>query len=169
MREVAMRFRLVVDGERREIVLERGPKASIVHVDGVSYSLRATPSSEGLVVRIGGRTHRVRFEGRTVIVDGERHEIAVADVVTTPRSESREEVGRRRRTLEIRPPMPGRVVRVLVSPGMRVARGETLIVLEAMKMQNDVPAPEAGVVRHVGTAEGESVTVDRVVAVLEVR
>ena len=65
--------------------------------------------------------------------------------------------------------MPGRVVRILVRPGDRVKKGQTLVVLEAMKMQNEIPAPADARVTDVRVAEGESVTGDRVIAVLEIR
>jgi len=51
--------------------------------------------------------------------------------------------------------------------GTRVHRGQTLVILEAMKMQNEIPAPGDGVVRQVAVAEGETITADRVVASIE--
>src|SRR6266705_4484780 len=71
--------------------------------------------------------------------------------------------------IDVRSSMPGRVVRVLVAPGARVRRGQTLLVLEAMKMQNEIPAPQDGVVRRLNATEGETIPADRVVAVLERR
>ncbi|MCI4319569.1 MAG: biotin/lipoyl-binding protein [Thermoplasmata archaeon] len=55
------------------------------------------------------------------------------------------------------PPMPGRVVEVRVQEGARVARGEVLLVLEAMKMRNDVPSPVAGTVRELRVKAGSNV------------
>jgi len=49
-----------------------------------------------------------------------------------------------------------------------VRKGQTLVVLEAMKMQNEIPAPADAIVREIRVAEGESVTGDRVVASLEI-
>jgi biotin carboxyl carrier protein len=63
--------------------------------------------------------------------------------------------------------MPGRVVRILVRAGERVARGQVLLVLEAMKMQNEIHAPRGGIVREVRVSEGELITADRVIAVIE--
>jgi pyruvate carboxylase subunit B len=53
--------------------------------------------------------------------------------------------------------MPGRVVRLLVAEGEEVRAGQGLLVLEAMKMQNEIRAPRAGVVRTLGVREGASV------------
>jgi glutaconyl-CoA/methylmalonyl-CoA decarboxylase subunit gamma len=55
------------------------------------------------------------------------------------------------------PPMPGRVVEVRVTEGARVARGEVLLVLEAMKMRNDVASPVAGTVRDLRVKAGSNV------------
>jgi pyruvate carboxylase subunit B len=63
--------------------------------------------------------------------------------------------------------MPGRVVLVPIREGSHVRRGDALAVLEAMKMQNEIPAPSDGIVRRVGVKEGESIGSDRVIAVIE--
>ncbi len=55
------------------------------------------------------------------------------------------------------PPMPGRVVEVRVHDGDTVAKGAVLVVLEAMKMRNEVTAPAAGVVRGIAVREGSNV------------
>ncbi len=54
------------------------------------------------------------------------------------------------------PPMPGKVVEVRVRAGDRVKRGEILLVLEAMKMRNEVPSPADGVVENLSVAPGSS-------------
>jgi biotin carboxyl carrier protein len=54
-------------------------------------------------------------------------------------------------------PMPGRVVRVLVAPGDEVERRQPLVVVEAMKMENELRAGRAGLVREVLVVEGASV------------
>lgn len=62
-----------------------------------------------------------------------------------------------RRDAVVRSPMPGRVVRVLVAPGQAVAAGQGVVVLEAMKMENEVRAPNAGAVARVHVAAGDAV------------
>ena len=64
-------------------------------------------------------------------------------------------------------PMPGRVIRVLVEPGQEVAAGEGVIVVEAMKMQNEMKAPRAGRVAAVKTAAGATVSAGDVMLVIE--
>ena len=54
-------------------------------------------------------------------------------------------------------PMPGQVLRVLVEPGQRVEKGDTLLIVEAMKMQIEITAPHAGIVRKLPFRDGAKV------------
>ena len=53
--------------------------------------------------------------------------------------------------------MPGKILRVLVSEGQQVKTGQGLVVLEAMKMENEIPAPKDGVVKKIYVKEGDTV------------
>jgi propionyl-CoA carboxylase alpha chain len=64
-------------------------------------------------------------------------------------------------------PMPGKILAVRVEPGQSVKKGETLIILEAMKMEHEVVAPHDGVVREVLAEVGQQVDTGAVLAVLE--
>ena len=58
---------------------------------------------------------------------------------------------------QVEAPMPGRIVSIKVKPGSQVKMGETLLILEAMKMENEIMAPRDGVVKDVKVTEGASV------------
>ncbi len=60
-------------------------------------------------------------------------------------------------SVEITSPMPGTILSVKVSVGQQVAKGDTVVVLEAMKMENEIPAPEAGTVASINVQNGASV------------
>jgi biotin carboxyl carrier protein len=64
-------------------------------------------------------------------------------------------------------PMPGRIVRVLVAPGDEVAARQGLVVVEAMKMENELRAPGAGQVREVLVTDGMSVEAGRLLVTIE--
>jgi len=64
-------------------------------------------------------------------------------------------------------PMPGRVVKVLVAPGAVVEAKQGVVVVEAMKMENELRAPRAGTVREVRVSEGTSVEAQTVLVVIE--
>jgi len=163
-----MRFRLDIDGERRNIEIEPRAGGFEVRVDGASYRIRARSSVDTVDIRIGAKVLRVRLQGESAILDDGAHRFRISEV-----SEAAPTTGRRAggagSPVDVRASMPGRVVRVNVTPGARVRRGQTLIVLEAMKMQNEIPSPGDGVVREVRVAAGETVTADAIVASIELR
>jgi acetyl/propionyl-CoA carboxylase alpha subunit len=64
-------------------------------------------------------------------------------------------------------PMPGKVVRVLVEAGAEVEAGQAIVVVEAMKMQNELKAPRAGKITSLTAAEGSAVTAGQLLAVIE--
>ena len=66
----------------------------------------------------------------------------------------------------IKAPMPGTVVNVNVTVGQAVKEGDVLVVLEAMKMENDIVAPCVGVVKQIPVAKGSTVNTDEVLAVI---
>ena len=64
-------------------------------------------------------------------------------------------------------PMPGKVVRLLVAPGDKVEARQGVVVVEAMKMENELTAPRAGRIAEVAVAEGASVEAGKVLVVIE--
>lgn len=68
---------------------------------------------------------------------------------------------------ELRAPMPGKVVDILVKPGQSVAEGDPLVVLEAMKMENVLRSAGDGVVAEIAVQSGQAVEKDAVLVALE--
>ena len=68
---------------------------------------------------------------------------------------------------EIKTMMPGKVVRLVAKSGDEVSKGDPILVVEAMKMQNDLKAPKAGVVKEIRVSEGATVAAGDVLAVIE--
>ena len=66
----------------------------------------------------------------------------------------------------VKAPMPGNIIKVNVKPGASVKKGDVLVVLEAMKMENDVCAPSDGVVASVEVSQGATVETDAVLVTL---
>ena len=142
------RFRLGQDAERGAEVQVPEPGVYSVLMGGRSYDARVEEHPSGLVVAL----------------EGYRFEVAVRD----PRRLSRGAARRGGQTIEsIAAPMPGKVVRVLVSPGDPVETGQGLVVVEAMKMQNEMKSPRAGRVLSVAAREGATVTAGEVLATVE--
>ena len=69
--------------------------------------------------------------------------------------------------LKIHAPMPGKVVKVTVQEQSTVNEGDSLMVIEAMKMQNELKAPKSGTVAKINVKDGEAVSISQVLMVLE--
>ncbi len=135
-----------------------------VTIAGRSFVLSVDPLAPGVfLVREGERAlvlHAVRDGGDVhAFWDG------VAYALTEEREGAR--AARRHDGAALEAPMPGRVAAVHVAAGQRVARGEELLVVEAMKMENALRAPRDGVVRAVHVAPGDMVAPGRPLLELE--
>lgn len=111
-----------------------------------------------------GRSFEARLDGRNIIVNGEALPFEVEDPRQWNRaSGSAAHAGR----AAIRAPMPGKIIRVLVTLNQEVAAGQGIVVVEAMKMQNELKAPRAARVAEIHVKEGDSVNAGATLAMLE--
>ncbi len=116
-------------------------------------------------ILIGGRSFLVTVDGAGgVLVDGRAVEAEVYD----PRELATGGTGGAQHgRLEVSAPMPGKVIRLLVEAGQEVAEGDGLIVVEAMKMQNEMKSAKAGNVVEIRVAENDTVAAGDVLLVIE--
>jgi biotin carboxyl carrier protein len=140
----------------RTLVAHVGANAT-VRIDGVAFEV--IPVGDGLYHVGDGRSRwTVAVAGpadaRWVFVDGQ---VALADVNSLDRASRRGKSAQRSGDHELSSAMPATVVRVLVESGQRVTRGDTLVMLEAMKMELPVRAPRDAVVKAVHCRVGELV------------
>jgi biotin carboxyl carrier protein len=112
-----------------------------------------------------GRQYRCVLDGDGVVIDGRRYGFEVED----PRSlQGRRGAGAGTEgPRAVKAPMPGRVVRLLVKAGETVEEGQGVVVIEAMKMQNELKSPKAGRVIRVGAGVGDTVGSGDVLVVVE--
>ena len=132
-----------------------------VRVDDTLYEVDARRSGAGFwTLLFGHGTHDIDVLSNngliTMAVDGEAYE---ADVFDEIRRALRERKGRfdPEGPQELLAPMPGKIVKVHVSPGDEVEEGEGLVIVEAMKMENLLKSQIKGVVKEVCVAEGDAV------------
>lgn len=146
----AVRFRVLVDGDLVDVEACRTELGlSLLLAGGRSVDVALTPRAAGEWLA------QFPHVGVVATVDGRRgRQGRPGEVATT---------GAQR----VVAPMPGRVVRVLVKAGDAVDARQSLVVIEAMKMENDLSSPKAGVVREVAIAEGASVEAGRLLVVVE--
>lgn len=121
--------------------------------DGTYHYL--SPAGRSLAVEVIELRER---EGRVVLgVDGRRHEVQLRSPLARLLDEMGLEANPQAAVREVTAPMPGLVLRVEASPGERVEAGATLLVLEAMKMENAIKSPVGAEVEVVEVTEGQAV------------
>jgi biotin carboxyl carrier protein len=114
---------------------------------------------------VEGRQYRCILDGNGVLIGGRRFGFEVSDPRSLQgrRGTGANAVGPR----AVKAPMPGRVVRVLVVAGEDVAEQQGVVVIEAMKMQNELKSSKAGKVARVAVAVGDTVGAGDVLVVVE--
>jgi biotin carboxyl carrier protein len=143
-------WRVQVDGRSLQVdVLPVGGSLYSLLLDGRSYEVDVLEGSDACIVLVNGQPFRVELRQERVAPGaGGSPAAAVAG-------------GR------VAAPMPGKVVKLLVGRGDAVAAGDGVIVLEAMKMENELKAPAPGRITDVRVAEGQAVSAGEVLVVIE--
>jgi hypothetical protein len=163
------RLAVRVEGTTFIVEVEELPAGGLrVHVDGrlVDVDGRLPPSGTGSLL-LDGVSYLVDLGdrvGETVMVDGEAFRVQIED--RPGRRPGVAPVGNAGAGQRLVAPMPGKVVAVLVEVGQRVEGGTGLIVLEAMKMENEFPATGGGVVKEIHVAPGQAVNAGDLLVVI---
>lgn len=156
-----MRYVVSVNGQEHEVTVDGSSvragsleaEAHVIDVEGTSVRL----------VTISGRGYRVvarrgaSLGQYTIHLGGFRFEVEALDERTRAIRQLAGSAARPAGPAALAAPMPGLVVRVLAQAGDRVQAGQGLVVIEAMKMENELRAPSAGIVRRVGVTAGSAV------------
>lgn len=139
------------DREFEVDLLRVDPALYSLLVGGRSYEIDVLDEQDALVVLVNGQPFRVEIQ------DEQQQRLRAA----AGKGESR--VAKR----VVTAPMPGKVVKLLVKPGDAVSPGDGVIVVEAMKMENELKAPTAGRVKEIRVEEGKPVSGGDVLVVIE--
>ena len=143
-------WKIRLDGRDLVVNVARGaPDVVSLLIDGNSFEVRQERAPERL----------------QIFVRGESHEVSLRD----PRSfRNRARAGASEQgPLRITATMPGKVVRVLVQAGEAIAVGQSIAVVEAMKMQNEIRSPKEGVLKELRVRAGANVNSGEVLAIVE--
>ncbi|MCY4521497.1 MAG: biotin/lipoyl-binding protein [Caldilineaceae bacterium] len=163
-----MRYFVQVDGESWVVDIEED--AVLVNGEPVSLDLTQSGIPELYSVLLDGASHEVLVSsdvsGCDVTVGGQVLRAEVQDEPTRILMKGRGPVEAAGGALPVPAPISGLVVSVAVADGDTVEAGQILVVLEAMKMENDITAPRAGVVGQVAVADGDRVEINHVMLVL---
>lgn len=165
-----------MDGEEYSLDLSRDGETSAYQLRGVDNNRASASGSASIVetqagvysVLLGNRSIEVRIAGGNdpaeVWVGQRRYLVSQAD--------ARDSAGKRKGSAaigprEIRAQMPGKVIAILVKPGEHVQSGQGLIIVEAMKMQNEMRSPKDGVVSKIKAVAGATVAQGEVLMTVE--
>ena len=167
-----MKLKAQVDDRVLDLVLNHVGGRVQVEIQGRSYDLEVHTSDDSSYLFVNQtRVYECRVEPQhkslerfEVTLKGKHHAIAIIDPrrLRTDENSDRHHHG----PTEIAAQMPGKVVRVLVETGTQVDKGAGLVVVEAMKMQNEMKSPRAGVVVSVNVKPGDTVNAGEVLATI---
>jgi biotin carboxyl carrier protein len=177
-----MTYEVIVDNEARNEVgdragnkpqrleLKKNESGWTCRVDGRAFKVDAIiPRQDILSLIIDGRCYEIKREqtatGLYLWVGTRRFVVELRD----PRSlRSRQRTARNDKgPVKILAPMPGRVVRVLITENHEVEAGQGLLVVEAMKMQNEIKSPKKGTLKKISVSPGAAVNPGDVLAIVE--
>jgi len=141
--EIINKNQIVINGQPLQIDFEsiHGQPVYSLIVDGKSYEAYVYPDEDNWQVLVRGNQY-----GISVVDEREKRLRAAAGGGQVAHGE-----------IQLKAPMPGLIVDVLAEEGQAVERGDVLIILESMKMQNELRAARDGVVRRVRVKKGDSV------------
>jgi biotin carboxyl carrier protein len=147
VRETRGRYLVTLGEKRLEFdLVDTGSSDLSVLIDGVSHDLSVEKTAEGFAV----------------IVRGDRFEVDLKEAVkgaTLGRTAAKG-------PLRLTAPMPGKIVKVLVNPGDTVEAGQGVLVMEAMKMENELKSGRAGTVQEIKVKEGQAVEMGALLLVI---
>jgi len=175
-------MKVIAQAGAQELVIEVARRSghTAVSLEGRDSTVEVSGRGSLRSVTLGGRTHEAAV-WPVAGSDGARgvrsYDVLVAGRVVTVRlvdplrqgNGRAEEAATAEGTVEIRAVMPGKVTTVLKAVGDEVEAGAGLLVIEAMKMENEIPAPRKGTVASILKAPGEAVEAGALLVVLEAR
>jgi len=155
------KFKLVLDGQAYELERREG----MMVVNGMEFAFDRKENQ----ITVAGNPHVVKLGGGTAEVDGIAYPIQVQGL------EEPKAAGRPRKATAsaaeeagaLTAIMPGLILKILKKEGERVEAGETVIILEAMKMQNELQAKTAGVITQMNVKQGDNVEMRQVLCVID--
>ena len=163
-----MKYDVRISGKTRTVELKRDGTRWQIALDGAPADADAIEIGPGIFsILLNGQSHEIRVapnpDGSLTLHDGPREFNAEVADPRTWRGRKHGAVEAEGRQ-QIVAPMPGKVIRLLVKPGDRVEAGQGLLVVEAMKMQNEVKSPKTGTVEKLLAKESQAVNAGDILA-----
>jgi biotin carboxyl carrier protein len=166
-----MTYDVIVDGKTHHVELTQGEKTWLCKVDGQEVEVDAALTARDVMsVLADNKAYEIKRERSLqgelhMVIGSARYAVDVQDPrsLRTRRAVAGTEAGPQK----VKAPMPGKIVRILVNENDEVKAGQGVIVMEAMKMQNEMKSPKDGKVQKILTAEGSAVNAGDTLAIIE--
>lgn len=166
-----MLYEVLVNGIACNVELTHRDGKWVGSLDGEPFEVDAVPTARDILSLLeGGKAWEVKRERA---LNGDLHLLVGSARYACEIRDPRSLRSRRRAAAtgdgpqKITAPMPGRIVRLLVVEGDEVAAGQSLVVVEAMKMQNELKSPKAGRVQRLLAVEGATANAGEVLAIVD--
>ncbi len=167
-----MKYIAILNGREIPVEITREQGRYCLTIENKSFTVDAfKPRSQSIAMLIEGKSYEVGLEKKNgnlysvflfngtidlQLIDAKKFQAAVS---VRPSGASG--------PLKIQAPMPGKIVKVTVQEKSCVKEGESLLIMEAMKMQNELKAPKSGIISRIQVREGEAVSMSQTLMILE--
>lgn len=156
-----------IKDQKYEIKLERENRKILAEIDGKRYELEASePEPNVFLLKYNNQIHQIYVAPNNLVSLG-NHQFEINLIDPKRLRGAGGASGQTDGASEIKTAMPGKVVRVLIEEGAEIKQGEGVIVVEAMKMQNEMKSPKDGIIKEIRFAEGATVNAGDILAVIE--
>ncbi len=168
-----MKLQAEVGDETHQVEIRREGRRVFARVDDREYELEASePEPNVYLLKHEGRVHEFFVSPRAgsddpYLVSSNSGDTEVRLIDPKRLRGSNIAGANSDGAAEVKTAMPGKVVRLILSEGAAVEKGDAVMVVEAMKMQNDLKAPKAGIIKEIRVTEGQTVSAGDVLAVIE--
>lgn len=169
-----MKLHAELGADKHEIEIKLEDGKVFANIDGRSYELEASePEPNVLLFKHEGKVYEVmisppevgRGDSTHVRIGHSEFDVRLIDPKRLRGSGA--DAAHADGLAEIKTAMPGKVVRILLETGAEVEKGDGVLVVEAMKMQNELKSPKNGSIREIRVREGETVSAGDILATIE--
>ncbi len=162
-----MAYIVTVDDKKFKVAVEKQGKEFKVKLDDKEFLVEIMENKAGLLnLIINNKSYTVFLEDEKISVGGEEYNIEIIDEKIKDLIKSGKGFDHKKEVV-IKAPMPGLIVEVEVNPGDKVKPGQGLIIVEAMKMQNEMKTPKDGVVKQINVKKGQTVNSGDTLIIIE--
>jgi len=164
-----MKYQTLVNGQTFDIEINEDGRI-LVNGEVRAVDFRALRQGELYSMLLDHRSYEAVVDERDdlyhVLLAGDMYDVQVTDERSRRLASAFMAFGDTGGEVSIRAPMPGLIVRVPVSEGEPVSKGQTVVILESMKMENELKSPRDGTVHHIHAKAGDNVEQNKVLVTI---